>query len=263
METGSGTLQLMANPIRVDGMVRGVVLLIFDVTERMATENMRREFSANVSHELKTPLTSISGYAEIMKNGLVRGEDVQNFAGKIFDEAQRLIALIEDILKLSKLDEGSAELDMTLVDLTSVCRNVAERLAGKAARMGVHMEVQGESAWLRGNLPLLDEMVYNLCENAVKYNKQGGSVIVRTSQEDGKLTLEVKDTGIGISREHQSRVFERFYRVDKSHSKETGGTGLGLSIVKHGAILHNAAIELESVPDVGTTIRLHFGKNDN
>ena len=263
MRTEHAALQLMVNPIRMDGVVRGVVVLIFDVTERMATESIRREFSANVSHELKTPLTSISGYAEIMKNGLARSEDMQRFAGKIYAEAQRMIALIDDIIKLSRLDEKTPDMVMEPVELSKVCRAAADRLTEKAERMDVRVTVQGESAWIRGNEPLLNEMVYNLTENAIKYNKPGGSVTLSTNRVDEEVVLEVRDTGIGIPREHQSRVFERFYRVDKSHSKETGGTGLGLSIVKHGAILHNASIELESTPEVGTVIRLRFGKSDN
>lgn len=256
------SMHLITNPIQVEGALRGVVVLLFDITEQVEAETMRREFSANVSHELKTPLTSISGYAEIMRNGLVRSEDMSGFAGKIYDEAQRLIALIEDIIRLSRLDE-KAKIAFQTVDLFEICGSVAERLQKKAEEAGVKLQLQGERCMLLGNPRLLDEMVYNLCENAIKYNHPGGNVSLHVAVQEGKPVLEVADTGVGIPREHQSRVFERFYRVDKSHSKETGGTGLGLSIVKRGAMMHNAAIELESAPGIGTTIRLCFGKIDN
>ena len=262
LRTPCCSVQLVSNPIRVDGAVRGVMLLLIDVTEHVANEDMRREFSANVSHELKTPLTSISGYAEIMRDGIVRSEDMASFAGKIYDEAQRLIALIEDIIKLSRLDEN-ASMEMQRVDLFGLCLDVTERLHEKARRHKVTLELEGESCAVFGNLRLLDEMIYNLTENAIKYNKADGSVKVHVAAHEGGVLLEVADTGIGIAREHQGRVFERFYRVDKSHSKETGGTGLGLSIVKHGALVHGATLELESVVGEGTTVRVLFGKIDN
>jgi len=258
LELGGRALEITVNPVSVDGAVKGAVLLVMDVTEQQAAEQMRREFSANVSHELKTPLTSISGYAELIREGLARPEDVQRFSGKIYDEAQRLLALIEDIIRLSRLDEGGTELELTETDLAERAAAAVRRLADKAARYGVNLIVSGESAPARANVPLLDEMIDNLCDNAVKYNRPGGSVELITGVEEGKAVLTVKDTGIGIPPEHQAHVFERFYRVDKSHSKETGGTGLGLSIVKHGAAFHRAELELHSVPDRGTVLRLRF-----
>lgn len=263
IESGGGMIQLMANPVRVEGTVRGVVLLIFDVTEKQAAEQMRREFSANVSHELKTPLTSISGYAEIMKNGLVRPEDVQRFSENIYVEARRLIDLIEDIIRLSRLDEGSLGLSNGDIVLVDIARDVAERLDTKARGYDVTLTVSGDRAVIRGNGQLIEEMIYNLCDNAIKYNRVGGSVEINVDEKSDCVVFSISDTGIGIPKEQQSRVFERFYRVDKSHSKETGGTGLGLSIVKHGAIYHKASVDLESTPGEGTTIRLHFGKSVN
>lgn len=221
-------------------------------------ENIRREFSANVSHELKTPLTSISGYAELMQNGLVRPEHVGRFAGKIYGEANRLIVLIEDIIKLSRLDEGSIELEKTEVDLYFMVREICTRLSLQAQRKGVHMEVSGQSVKVHGVKQVLDEMIYNICENAIKYNKDNGRVDIWVGSTLSGAKIAVKDTGIGIPQDQQERVFERFYRVDKSHSKETGGTGLGLSIVKHGAVLHNAQIQLESEEEVGTKIEVLF-----
>lgn len=260
MEQGELALEVTANPVRVDGEIKGVVLFVMDVTEKQAAEQMRREFSANVSHELKTPLTSISGYAEIIREGLVKPEDVQRFNGKIYDEAQRLLSLIEDIIKLSRYDERTGNLPVSETDLYAGAQKVAERLADKAEQYGVTVYVSGGPAAVIGNAQLLDEMIYNLCDNAIKYNHSGGQVEIVTGEENGDVLLTVRDNGIGIPKEHQSRVFERFYRVDKSHSKETGGTGLGLSIVKHGALFHGAAVELESTPGKGTTVRLRFPK---
>lgn len=262
IETSTSTIQLMGNPVRVDGEVRGVVLLLFDVTEKHAAEQMRREFSANVSHELKTPLTSISGYAEIMKDGLVKAEDIQRFSSNIYDEARRLIALIEDIIRISRLDEGGLESSDVKISLLELATGIAERLSDKAEEYDVKIGVTGDNAYIFGNAQLLDEMIYNLCDNAIKYNKPKGNVSVEVVSEADHTSITVRDTGIGIPREHQPRVFERFYRVDKSHSKETGGTGLGLSIVKHGAIYHKASVELESTPGEGTSIRLCFEKID-
>lgn len=226
--------------------------------EKEAISNMRKEFSANVSHELKTPLTSISGYAEIMKNGLVRPEDMQNFAERIYKEARRLISLVEDTIKLSKLDEEAVELDKEEVDLYQLCRETVNRLAPQAERKNVRMMIAGESVLYVGIRQILDEMIYNICENAIKYNKEGGKIEVWAGKTSDGIIVQVKDTGIGISKEHQERIFERFYRVDKSHSKETGGTGLGLSIVKHGALLHGAAVIVESAVGKGTTITIKF-----
>lgn len=226
--------------------------------EKDAVANMRKEFSANVSHELKTPLTSISGYAEIMKNGLVRPQDIQNFSERIYKEARRLITLVEDIIKLSKLDEASVELEKQEVNLYDITREVVSRLSMQAAAKKVQMSVQGEPVVYRGIRQILDEMVYNICENAIKYNVEGGKVSVWVGNTLDGPKLSVFDTGIGIPEEHLDRIFERFYRVDKSHSKETGGTGLGLSIVKHGALLHNAKVTVESTVGAATKIEIRF-----
>ena len=228
--------------------------------EKEAIANMRKEFSANVSHELKTPLTSISGYAEIMMNGLVRPEDVRGFSERIYNEASRLIVLIEDIIRLSKLDEGGVEVEKEEVDLYSLTREVCSRLAHKAEKHSVHVEVSGEPVSVVGIRQVLNEMIYNICENAIKYNKLGGKVDVWVGRTLKGVKVIVTDTGIGIPEDQQERIFERFYRVDKSHSKETGGTGLGLSIVKHGALLHNATIHVDSSLGKGTRMELTFGK---
>ena len=228
--------------------------------EKEAVANMRKEFSANVSHELKTPLTSISGYAEIMKNGMVRPADIPLFSERIYKEARRLITLVEDIIKLSKLDEESVELEKEEVDLYELTREIISRLSPQAAQKNIRMEVTGEPVKYFGIRQILDEMIYNVCENAVKYNVDNGrvSVWVGNTLEGPKVT--VSDTGIGIPKEHHERIFERFYRVDKSHSKERGGTGLGLSIVKHGALLHGAKVTVDSMPGRGTKIEMQFPK---
>lgn len=226
--------------------------------EKEAVSNMRKEFSANVSHELKTPLTSISGYAEIMKNGMVRPADVPVFSERIYKEARRLIHLVEDIIKLSKLDEESVELEKQEVDLYEMTREIVSRLSPQAQQRNIRMEVTGEPVTYFGIRQILDEMIYNVCENAVKYNNENGrvSVWVGNTLEGPKVT--VTDTGIGIPEEHHERIFERFYRVDKSHSKERGGTGLGLSIVKHSALLHGAKVTVDSTPGRGTRIEMQF-----
>lgn len=226
--------------------------------EKEAIANMRKEFSANVSHELKTPLTSISGYAEIMMNGLVRPEDVRGFSERIYNEASRLIVLIEDIIRLSKLDEGGGEVEKEEVDLYALTREVCSRLAHKAEKHSVHVEVSGEPVSILGIRQVLSEMIYNICENAIKYNKPGGKVDVWVGSTLNGVKVIVTDTGIGIPKDQQERIFERFYRVDKSHSKETGGTGLGLSIVKHGALLHNATIHVDSSLGKGTRMEITF-----
>lgn len=226
--------------------------------EKAAVEDMRKEFSANVSHELKTPLTSISGYAEIMKNGLVRAEDIPNFSERIYKEAKRLITLIEDIIKLSKLDEGSVEIEKEEVDLYELSREIISRLSMPASMKHVHVSLSGEPVTYVGIRQILDEMIYNICENAIKYNVEGGSVSVWVGSTLNGPKVQVTDTGIGIPKEHQERIFERFYRVDKSHSKERGGTGLGLSIVKHGALLHNAKVSVESDTGKGTRMEILF-----
>lgn len=221
-------------------------------------DEFRREFTANVSHELKTPLTAISGTAEILSNGIVRTEDVPHFARNIYREAQRLIALVEDLMRLSQLDENSIVPDRTEVDLHTLAKEVLDRLSDTAEQSGIRIELQGDAAVVNGVERILDEIVYNLCDNALKYNRAGGSVTVRTGVQEGHPYLIVSDTGIGISKIHQSRVFERFYRVDKSHSRQIGGTGLGLSIVKHGVAYHGGVIDLTSEPDRGTTVTVTF-----
>ena len=250
--------QLIANPVRSRGMIVGAVLLWMDVTERTQRERLRQEFSANVSHELKTPLTSISGFAELMAQGSVPPEKVQEFSTDIHREAQRLIALIEDILKLSKLDENASLPEKESVDLYALSQDVLDSLTAVAAKQEIRLSLDGESCQIIGVWQLLHEMVYNLCDNAIKYNRPGGSVTVTVKQLPSAVRLTVADTGIGIPPADQSRIFERFYRVDKSHSKRVGGTGLGLSIVKHGAMLHNASVSLQSIPERGTSITLEF-----
>ena len=226
--------------------------------EKDAVANMRKEFSANVSHELKTPLTSISGYAEIMKDGLVKPEDMKGFAERIYNEASRLITLVEDIIKLSKLDEGNVELEKEEVDLYQMTREILTRLSPQAEKRKIHVEVTGEPVRYVGIRQILDEMIYNICENAIKYNKECGKLTVWVGNTLQGKKISVIDTGIGIPENETDRIFERFYRVDKSHSKETGGTGLGLSIVKHGAMLHGAKIHVESKLGEGTKIELTF-----
>ena len=229
--------------------------------EKEAVSNMRKEFSANVSHELKTPLTSISGYAEIMKNGMVRPADIPVFSERIYKEDRRLITLVEDIIKLSKLDEESVELEKEEVDLYDLTMEIVSRLSPQASQKHIRMEVTGEQVNCFGIRQILDEMVYNVCENAIKYNNEGGRVSVWVGATLDGPKISVSDTGIGIPKEHQERIFERFYRVDKSHSKERGGTGLGLSIVKHGALLHGAKVSVDSAPGKGTRIEMLFPKD--
>ena len=226
--------------------------------EKDAVANMRKEFSANVSHELKTPLTSISGYAEIMKDGLVRPEDMKTFSERIYNEASRLITLVEDIMKHSKLDEGAVELEKEEVDFYMLTREICSRLAPQAEKRHVRVEVTGEPVHYLGVRQVLDEMLYNMIENAIKYNKEGGLVSVWVGNTLQGIKIIVRDTGIGIPKEEQERIFERFYRVDKSHSKATGGTGLGLSIVKHGALMHGAKIDVDSEVNKGTKMELIF-----
>ena len=226
-------------------------------------ESLRREFSANVSHELKTPLTSISGFAELIAEGVAEGDKAKEFSRDIYKESQRLLALIEDIIRLSKLDEEAVSPDHDKVDLYAVCSEVVDILLPVAEKQMIDLKLTGVHAQVPGNSQLLSEMVYNLCDNAIKYNHTGGSVTVDVSVQDGAPQLSVSDTGIGIAPEHQKRVFERFYRVDKSHSKEIGGTGLGLSIVKHGAQYHGAQVQLESEPGIGTKILLTFPRQED
>ncbi len=221
-------------------------------------EKMRREFTANVSHELKTPLTSISGFAEIIREGLVKEEDISRFAGKIYTESQRLIRLVEDIIKISQLDDEELELERTPVDLSEIVREVQSTLMPEATKHDIRIILKTEPVQIRGIRQILVEMVYNLCDNAVKYNRDGGEVVVSLYRTEDRAVLRIRDTGIGIPKEEQNRVFERFYRVDKSHSKEVGGTGLGLAIVKHAALYHNAQISLRSTLGTGTEITVAF-----
>ena len=247
-----------ASPVRSDGAVFGVVLLLFDVTQKQKAEALRREFTANVSHELKTPLHAISGYAELMKDGLVPPEDTRHFAEKIYSEAQRMIDLVEDTLRLSRLDEGAADMQWASIDLYETAKSAMQELTAPAELKNVSIRLEGTKTVIQGIPQLVSGIVFNLMDNAVKYNKDGGLVIVRLGQEGNQAVLTVTDTGIGISPEHQERVFERFYRVDKSHSKEIGGTGLGLSIVKHAALILGAAIELDSTVGKGTIVTVRF-----
>ena len=263
MERAGRILQLLGDPVLRDGETAGAVLVLLDVTEREQAEQMRREFTANVSHELKTPLTSISGMAEIMKDGLVKQEDVRGFAADIYQESQRLIRLVEDILHLSRLDEGGGGLERQEIDLLDLARTVEDRLQPAARQHQVELALTGDHGTIQGLPSVVEEMVYNLCDNAIKYNRPGGKAFVRVEDGVDAVTVTVSDTGIGIPPEDRERVFERFYRVDKSHSKAIGGTGLGLSIVKHGAALHNARVELDSAPGKGTTVRLRFPKGQN
>lgn len=258
MESDSRSYQLLANPVTEDGLVAGVVLLLFDNTEKADREKLRREFTANVSHELKTPLTSISGFAEIMKNGMVKAEDVPRFANNIYDEAQRLISMVQDIIQLSRLDEAQETMEKTEVNVALIAETVAKRLEGQAAQRNIVFHIETESAVLSGVPHVLEEMIYNLCDNAIRYNKDNGSVTLKVEKHPDDITVTVADTGIGIPYGEQERVFERFYRVSRSRSKEIDGTGLGLSIVKHGALLHQATVKMESEVDKGTTIRLIF-----
>ena len=257
VERGGREYQLDISRIESEGTVIGAVLLAFDVTEQAFAERNRREFTANVSHELKTPLQSIMGSAELIENGLVKQEDMPRFVGHIRTEAARLVTLIEDIIRLSQLDEGG-ELPFEPVDLKKLAEEASASLASAAAEKQVTIRVHGDDRQITTVRRLASEIIYNLCDNAVKYNREGGSVDVTIDGAAHGAVVTVQDTGIGIPPEHQSRVFERFYRVDKSHSRQSGGTGLGLSIVKHAVQYLGGRIELESQPGKGTTMRVHF-----
>ncbi len=226
----------------------------------MKREQLRQEFTSNVSHELKTPLTSISGFAEMMKSGGTPDETVVDFSTSIYDEAQRLITLVSDIMKISELDEGVIPFEKEQVDLRELSKDIIKRLTPVANKRNITLNIIGDTAFVSGTKKILDEMIYNLCDNAIKYNKENGAVDVIINTTDSKVNLTVRDTGIGIPQSEQSRVFERFYRVDKSHSKLVGGTGLGLAIVKHGAAYHNADISLESTEGKGTSVTISFSK---
>ena len=254
MQKAEGRIyRLDMSSIRSDGNLLGAVILAVDVTQAQNAEQMRREFSANVSHELKTPLQGIIGSAELLESGMVKPEDTPRFVGHIRKEAARLVNLIEDIIRLSQLDEG-VELPAEQVDMLALAEEIKEILAPSAGEKDIRIDVTGNGFTIRGVRRMLQEIVYNLCDNAIKYNVPGGSVVIHADQN----RLVVRDTGIGITAEHKDRIFERFYRVDKSHSKASGGTGLGLSIVKHAAAYHDAEISLESVPGKGTTITIQF-----
>lgn len=259
IEKDGKTYRFCANPVLDQNEVIGTVILILDVTEKEQAEKRRREFSANVSHELKTPLMSISGYAELIQNNMVKPRDVPEFAGRIRGEASRLTSLVEDIIRLSKLDElRENQTDVEDVDLYEIAKDVQSGLEFSADKRKVTTTVEGQSAVIRGVRSIVYEMIYNLCDNAIRYNREGGQVDLLVSNQANEIVVSVRDTGIGIAPEDQERIFERFYRVDKSHSRETGGTGLGLSIVKHGAQLHRARIELNSEIGRGTEIVLRF-----
>ena len=258
LQQGERTLSVIASPVLESGQVTGAVVLTLDVTEREQREKLRREFSANVSHELKTPLTSISGFAELMSQGLVPPDKVREFSLDIQKECTRLTNLVEDIIDLSRLEEGGGDMTWEDIDLYTLCDDVLQSLEPVAKRQAVTLRLAGESLQVRGVYQVLREMIYNLCDNAIKYNRSGGSVTVTVARSAGRVSVTVADTGIGIPYEDQSRVFERFYRVDKSHSRAIGGTGLGLSIVKHAAALHGAEIKLQSQPEDGTVITVLF-----
>lgn len=258
LQQGERTLSVIASPVLESGQVTGAVVLTLDVTEREQREKLRREFSANVSHELKTPLTSISGFAELMSQGLVPPDKVREFSLDIQKECTRLTNLVEDIIDLSRLEEGGGDMTWEDIDLYTLCDDVLQSLEPVAKRQTVTLRLAGESLQVRGVYQVLREMIYNLCDNAIKYNRSGGSVTVTVARSAGRVSVVVADTGIGIPYEDQSRVFERFYRVDKSHSRAIGGTGLGLSIVKHAAALHGAEIKLQSQPEDGTVITVLF-----
>ena len=256
LHLSAGEYQVDASPVYHEDAVTGVALLLFDMTEKRKAEQMRREFTANVSHELKTPLHAISGYAELMEKGIAAPADTATFSGKIHAEAQRMIRLVEDILRLSQLDEGISGMEPEQVDLYVLAAEVAESLTEYARQSEVTLRLEGTAVSLRSIPKLLSGILSNLCDNAIKYNRAGGSVTITVGKRDGKPFLSVADTGIGIPKAHQERIFERFYRVDKSHSKAVGGTGLGLSIVKHAVKILDGQLALESAPNKGTTITI-------
>ena len=254
------TYNLIASPVYQNDKIIGAVIVIIDITESVKREQLRQEFTSNVSHELKTPLTSISGFAEMLKSGGTPDETVVDFSTSIYDEAQRLITLVSDIMKISELDEGVIPFEKEQVDLCELSKDIIKRLTPVANKRNITLNVIGDTAYVSGTRKILDEMIYNLCDNAIKYNKENGTVDVIVNQANGKTSVTVRDTGIGIPASEQNRVFERFYRVDKSHSKLVGGTGLGLAIVKHGAAYHDADVFLESTDGKGTSVTISFRK---
>ena len=260
LKLNGSDIQLIANPVIRDKKTEGAVVLLVNVTEKLERESLRREFSANVSHELKTPLTSISGFAEIMQGGLVKNEDIPKFAGRIYKESQRLLQLVEDVIQISQLDEEKTSYVWESVDVYQVCKNAFESLKEKAKRLNVHLYICGERMKMEAVRTLLEEAIYNVCDNAIKYNRNDGSVSVFLTQAAQEIQIVVKDTGVGIPKEDQDRVFERVYRVDKSHSKEIGGTGLGLSIVKHAVGALKGSVMLRSEEGNGTEICMKFPK---
>lgn len=260
LKVDGSDIHVVANPVMREEQVEGAVLLLVNVTEKLEREKLRREFSANVSHELKTPLTSISGFAEIIQDGYVKEEDVRAFAGRIYKEAQRLITLVEDVIRISQLDEGEVPYEWTETDLYQTAKNVFGTLSEAAKKQDVHLYIEGDRVQLHTVPNILEEVLFNLCDNAIKYNKPGGNVCICLTENEESVCISVKDNGVGIPKEDQSRVFERFYRVDKSHSKEIGGTGLGLSIVKHGVSFLGGEVELESTPGQGTEVSVKFPK---
>ncbi len=249
--------QMIINPILNDTS-NALIIILIDITEKYERENLRREFTANVSHELKTPLTSIIGYAEIIENGIAKKEDVPKFVNQINTEAQSLLNMIDDIIMLSYLDEDDKEITKEAISLKPLCIEVIQSLQLKAQKNNISLSLIGDDLKVLGVRNILYEMIYNLCDNAIKYNKPQGEVTISIFNKDGKVVVEVKDTGIGIAKDHYQRIFERFYRVDKSHSRSTGGTGLGLAIVKNGARFHKATVDIESIEDKGTTFTIRF-----
>lgn len=259
VEMEGGNYQFLGNPVHVDNEIRGAVIFILDVTQKVQNEKMRREFTGNVSHELKTPLMSISGYAELIMNNMVSAERIPEFAGRIHQEANRLSTLVADILKLSRLDEQEDQLPMEEeIDLWMIANDVGRRLQQKAEERNISVKIKGESVKIRGNRQILNEIVYNLADNAIKYNVEDGKVRIQICRKDTHAEIEVKDSGRGIPAADKERIFERFYRVDKSRSQKTEGTGLGLSIVKHGVALHGGEIKVDSALGKGTKIKVLF-----
>lgn len=258
LKTAGGDREIIASPSNITDTINGIVVFIFDVTEKQQLETMRREFTSNVSHELKTPLTTIYGISDMLANGIVKPEDVEQFGKNIRSEAERLIILINDIVSLSKLDENSVPRDNTGTDLYALAGEVIERLRRNASEKNITLSLSGEHIEFTGNRTVLDEIIYNLCDNAIKYNKDSGHVEVKISHIPTKILITVSDDGMGIPPEHINRIFERFYRVDKSHSRQINGTGLGLSIVKHGVMYHNGTIRAESTIGKGSSFIVEF-----